>query len=658
MKRLMILVMLIALLAFPRTSQAKNEQIDKKSLVILEEIVVTAGRIVEEKEDVTINITVVTEEEIQQSSARDLGDLLAKQGFMIREYPNSLISVEIRGFRTETNGNDLASHLLILINGRRAGTGNLAKIMLDNVECVEIIRGPGSVQYGASAMGGVVNVITKEGAGKPSVYAQGTLGSWNYEKVGGGASGQFRNFDFSFSASSESQDDYNTAREDKYYNTGFDSKDRISVNAGWTFVPDNRIGVTYTGYEGEGIGNPDYLSQNDLDNYVDHSINTVDFVYDGQTTDGFMIWNLCYFNGKDEYETFDPENYGNKHSYFMDTDQQGAQAQLTVKWEHAHVTTGFDRTNYEITNSYTIDGAENTYDNPAAFFLAKTKFFDDKLVLSAGGRYDWYDVESDDGQSTDETNWSSSLGAAYKFTPGLSVRVNYAEAFRMPTADQLYMYDDYSAWGYGIWAGNPNLDPEKSQTYEIGLDFSEKSVSGGITYFYTDFEDKIDYAYDPVDDVTRYENVDGATISGIEAALQFDIGTFFNWCYELSHYASFTCLTEYEDEEEDEYLLYTPQWTASYGLCFANPDIGFVSRLNFAYVDEQDINDYEGTGETTLDSYTVADLMIEKILFFSEKYGDVSVKAEIQNLFDEEYAVVQGYPMPGRSFYVGLKYLY
>ena len=64
MKRLMILVMLIALLAFPRTSQAKNEQIDKKSLVILEEIVVTAGRIVEEKEDVTINITVVTEEEI------------------------------------------------------------------------------------------------------------------------------------------------------------------------------------------------------------------------------------------------------------------------------------------------------------------------------------------------------------------------------------------------------------------------------------------------------------------------------------------------------------------------------------------------------------------------------------------------------------------
>lgn len=655
MKKLFILLVLTILLTMQGLSEAQNEE-ETTAITKLEDVVVTAGRVEEKKEDMTINITVVTEEQIQQSSARDLGDLLAKQGFMIREYPNSLISVEIRGFRTETHGNDLASHVLILINGRRTGTGNLAKIMMDNVERIEIIRGPGSVQYGASAMGGVVNVITKQGLGKPSVYAEGTLGSWENQKFSAGASGQIKNFDFSFSGSSESQDDYNTAKGDKYYNTGFDSKDRISVNAGWTFVPDNRIGVTYTGYEGEGIGSPGSLSQNDLDNYGDHAINTVDFVYDGQTANGFLLWNLRYFNGKDEYEIFDPENYGNKHKYFRDTDQQGAQAQLTIKWEQTHVTTGFDWTNYEITNSYTIHGSENTYDNPAAFLLTKTKLLDDKLVLSMGGRHDWYDVESDDGQSTDETNWSSSLGAAYKFTPGLSVRVNYAEAFRMPTADQLYMYDNYGDWG--IWSGNPDLDPEKSKTYEIGLDYSKESFSGGITYFNTIFEDKISYAYDPVGNITRYENVDGATISGIEGTLQFDIGAFFNWSYELSPYASFTCLTEYEDEEENEDLLYTPQWTASYGICFTNPDIGFVSRLNFAYIDEQDITDYAGTGETTLDSYTVADLMVDKTLFSSEKYGDVSIKAEIQNLFDETYAVVQGYPMPGRTFYIGLKYVY
>ncbi|CCK81589.1 TonB-dependent receptor plug domain-containing protein [Desulfobacula toluolica] len=653
-------VKLFAVLLFMWSLPAWSEEIEQseKKTSILDTMVVTAGRVEEKKEDVTTNITIVTEEEIQQSFAQDLGDLLSKKGFMIREYPNSLVSVEIRGFRTETHGNDLASHVLILINGRRAGTGNLAKIMLGNVERIEIIRGPGSVQYGASAMGGVVNIITKQGAGKPSFYAEGTLGSWDYQQASAGASGQFKAFDFSFDASKSSQDDYDTANGDKYYNTGFDSKKRVSFNTGWTFAPENRIGFSYTGYEGDGIGNPDYLSNNDLDNYVDHAIKTFDLVYDGQTADGFLIWNLRYFNGKDEYETFDPENYGSNNSYFRDTDQQGAQAQLTAKWDFAHITAGADWTNYAISNTYTMAGEENTYDNPAAFLMAKIKLMDNKLILSAGGRYDKYEIESDDGQKTDETNWSSNLGAVYKLAPGLSVRANFAEAFRMPTADQLYMFNDYSAWGFGIWSGNPDLKPEESKTYEIGMDFSRAAFSCGMTYFYTDFKNKIDYSYIPAEDLTRYENVEGATISGIEGSLQLDIGALLDWSYTLAPYGSFTYLTEYADDATKKDLQYTPNWTASYGLKVANSDIGFSAGLNFSYIGEQDITDYEGTGATALGSHTVADLTVSKTLLSFEKYGDVSLKAEIQNLFNKDYAVVQGYPMPGRTFFAGLKYLF
>ncbi|MGD8844696.1 MAG: TonB-dependent receptor [Desulfobacteraceae bacterium] len=656
MKQWVIRLVVVGLVLWVLPAWCEEVESSEIEVTVMETVVVTAGRVEEKKKDVTTNITVVTEEQIQESAAQDLGDLLSKQGFMTRQYSNSLSSVGIRGFRSDTNGNDLASHVLVLINGRRAGTGNLAKIMVDNVERVEIIRGPGSVQYGASAMGGVVNVITKKGQGKPSVYAQGALGSWNYYKAGAGASGQLADFDFSLSVSSESQDDYNTAQGDKYYNTGFDAKDSISVNAGWTFMPENRIGLTYTGYRGEGIGSPSYLSENDPDDYVDQAINTFDMVYDGQTTDGFLLWNLRYFNGKDEYETFDPENDGNEHSYFRDTDQQGGQAQLTAKWEHTHVTTGFDWTHYEIDNTYTT--GQNKYDNPALSLMAKTKLLDDKLVLSAGGRHDWYEVESDDGRSIDETNWSTSMGVAYKLTPQLSVRANYAEAFRMPTANELYMYNDYSDWGWGIWSGNSDLEPEKSQTYEIGLDFSKETFSGGLTYFSTNFDDKIYYAYDSSADLTRYENIEGASISGIEGTLQFDIGDIFNWSCELVPYVSFTRLTQREDEENDSDLQYAPEWTASYGLRFARQDIGFVSKLNFAHTSEQDIIDYEGTGETTLDGYTVADLVISKTLLSFGKYGDVSIKADIRNLFDEEYALVQGYPMPGRNFFVGVKYVF
>jgi len=100
----------------------------------LEEVVVTAGRVEEKKKEITSNVTIIDEEEIKSSSARDLGDLLAEKGIgHIQKYPGALSAVGIRGFRTETHGNDLMGHVLILLNGRRAGTGNLAKIMTKNI---------------------------------------------------------------------------------------------------------------------------------------------------------------------------------------------------------------------------------------------------------------------------------------------------------------------------------------------------------------------------------------------------------------------------------------------------------------------------------------------------------------------------------------------
>ena len=622
---------------------------------ILESMVVTAGRISEKKSDVTTNITVYTREDLEKLSVQDLSDLMVKEGFMVREYPNAIISVGIRGFRTETHGNDLASHVLILINGRRAGTGNLAKISMENVARIEIIRGPGSVQYGASAMGGVINIITRKGGKAFSASIEETLGSWDYQKTAADISGSIRKFDFAVSASKSSQDDYDTPNGTRYYNTGFDSKENIDFNGGFTFAPKNRVGFSFSDYQGDHIGSPDVLSSNNKVEYVDHSLQSFDIYYDGQTGDGFWLWNARYFQGKDEYETFDPAT-STTHTYYRDTDNQGFQAQVTAKWDMAHITAGVDWTGYEISNTYTVAGKENTYENPAAFFMAKKRFLDDKLVLSAGGRYDRYEVESDTGKDKKETNWSSSLGAVYKLTTGLSVRANYAEAFRMPTADELFMYNDYSSFGFGIWSGNENLKPESSKTYEAGIDYTKGSLTAGLTWFYTEFKDKISYAYDADEDVTRYENVEGATLSGFEGNLQLDIGAFCGWAYEIVPYVSFAVHDKYEDDATGENLLYVPEWSASYGLRFNNTDIGLYSRLNFTYFGEQNITDYEETGETTLGKDTVADFSISKRLFSLEKYGQVSLKGEITNLFNESYALVQGYPSPGRTFYLGMSY--
>lgn len=654
-KQLIGILVSVVLLAFTQCAAAsENQANDETETVVQDTMVVTSSRILEKKEDVSTNVTVYNQEDLELLSADDLSDVLIKEGFLIREYPNSTISIYSRGFSTETHGNDLASSVLILIDGRRAGTGNLAKISMDNVERVEIIRGPGSVQYGASAMGGVINVITKRGSNGIHGSVEGTLGSWDYKKGQVDLSGDVANFDFSVSASKASQGDYDTGDGSHYYNTGYDSKDKFDINMGYTFMPHNRIGLSFSDYEGNQIGSPDYLSDNDLEGYVEHALRSADIFYDGQTMDGFLMWSLRYFQGKDEYETYDAP--GEEASYFRDTEHQGAQAQVTAKWDFLHLTGGFDWTNYSIVNSYTDEGGEDTYDNPAFFLLGKTFLLNDKLILSLGGRYDEYEVESDDGRSKENDNWSTSLGVVYKLPAGFSVRANYAEAFRMPTADQLYMYNDYSAWGYGIWSGNEDLDPESSKTYEMGIDYTQNTVTVALTGFHTKFKDKISYSYNSTLGVTQYENVEGATFEGFEGNVQFDMGELLGWDSEVIPYATFTVMTKYEDDATGEDLSYVEDWNASWGLRFNNEALGLSSRLNFTYHGKHDITDYEGTGETSLGGDTIVDLSFSKTLCSFNEYGKMALKGEITNLFNTDYALVQGYPSPGRTLYMGLNY--
>src|SRR6056297_1400330 len=207
---------------------AEEKSTDARTMTKLQEVVVTAQRSAEPAEEVNANITVLDEEEIEMSTAKDLGDLLAEKNIgHIHKYPGNQTSVGIRGFRTSPLGNDLQGRVLVLLNGRRAGTGNLAKIMTKNIERIEIIRGPASVQYGSAAIGGLINVITKQGRGDPSFFVAGELGSFGYEEASAGFSGKTGGFDFSAAVSRSMKDDYDTADDEEYNNTGYDEEENI-----------------------------------------------------------------------------------------------------------------------------------------------------------------------------------------------------------------------------------------------------------------------------------------------------------------------------------------------------------------------------------------------------------------------------------------------
>ncbi len=641
-------------------SQGEPVQDSLQAQIQLDEIIVTAGRVKESRKYVVNNVTIINKQEISQSFVVSVGDLLAEKAIgVVRELPGTLTSIGIRGFRTETHGNDLKGHVLVLLNGRRAGTGNVAKILTKNVERIEIIRGPASVQYGSAAVGGVVNIITRQGESELSGFVESRLGSFDTKEMSVGLSGEINGFDFSGAILKGSKSDYTTARGDKYHNTSLGSEESLSLNFGYTFLQNHRIGFIFSGYNFDKSGSPDYLSQNDLDDYTDKSNNSFDLIYDGKTKDSRYLWTVRYFKGKDKDIFIDPvasnpSSWDDGNPSETITKNQGAQAQFTANIGIVSITTGLDWADYDIDSAY--NPKKSSYANVAGFLLGKIKLLDDRLTLSGGLRYDTYEVEVNEpaGRDEDDDNITPNIGLSFLLTDNIKLRAGYAQAFIMPSAD--FMAADWNISGNRS-VGNPNLKPETSDTYETGFDLFFGAFTSGLTYFYTDVKDKIEEEI-LLNGDKSWDNVGKAKIQGFEGDLSLDIGALFGWEFEVRPFAGFTFLTEYKDQETKDDLLYTPDLTTSYGIMVSNFK-GFNARLNFAYYGEQTITDYESSfpyPDIKTKAFTIADFTISKELFSFDKRGSLTLNGAINNLFDKEYAFVKGYPMPGRSFYLGMRY--
>ena len=628
----------------------------------VEEMVVTAGRIEEKKKNVTFNMTVITEDQIRRSSATNIGELLFKTGAAsVRQYPGVLSSIGIRGFRTDTHGGDLQGRILVLINGRRAGTGNLAKMTTKNVERVEVLHGPASVQYGTAGIGGTVNIITRRGKDDLEAFAEGKLGSWQYHEYGAGLSGKAKNLDFSAAASSAHEGDYQTADGTQYLNTGTDRKTNLSVNLGYEFAPGNRVGLILSSFDADGVGNPNYIDANDPDDYKDTSLKSTDVMYDGGTGDGRFQWRVHGFAGKDLNTSFTAAPPAATTASANQTEFEGASAQVSWDADIATITGGIDWLHYH-TYSDPWSPRETEYDNPAGFLLAKVRAFEEKLIVSGGMRYDDYKVEVKQNQGSDQsiTNTAFQAGAAYHVIPDLKIRANWGQGFAMPSAQQLA----YNITSFGITTvGNPNLKPVESTTYDGGLDYSTNGLSASGTYFYTDYRNKIQtVTVGPA--LKSYTNTGKATVAGVEGTVSWDLGTTFAWDYAVVPRFGITYLTKYRDEEANTDLKYTPESVMNLGVAISNYD-DLMADVNFAYFGKEIVDDWYLAGPptwtapvVTKGSFVLADLVVEKRLVRMGPVGDLTLRGEINNLLNEEHEHVQRYPGPGRSFVLGMRWDY
>lgn len=628
------------------------------------EFVVTASRVAELKANVANSVTVITKEEIEASPAQDLGELLAEKGIgHVQKYSGLSTTVAIRGFSSDTHGNDLRGQILVLIDGRRAGTGNLAKLLTDNVERIEVIKGPGSVQFGSAAIGGVINVITRRGSGSPSLFLSHQMGSYEFSESVAGIGGKTGPFDYSAAISSSDRADYETGAGAEYANTSFDDDVRASVNLGYTFLQNQRLGVILNYLDVGRIGSSGAIGANDLDDYKKSQNRSLDFIYNGSVSNGDISWMARYFTGKDRDVTFDPTESNpspgrdNGVSFEKIADQDGLQAQASIMKEHWSVTAGVDWLSYELEqNDYAPLFSD--YENTGYFMLAKAILLDDKLILTGGVRFDDYDLTSKYDSASPESirrtdNFVKNFGLVYRLNDNLRLRTSYGEGYKVPDSQEIAAY--YTV-GTKTYVGNPDLEPEESRTYDIGIDLVTQQFTSSLTFFSTHYDKYIERTGTTT---ITWENLDKAVVSGLEGDVSYVFPLEISGAtFTLEPYASATWMSEYEthfdDGSPDQKLIDIPEWTLAGGLRLADKH-GLTARLNLACYGSE-ITEYDGDDAVMKGAFSVANLSAAKKLPVGRNHSDsLTIFGSIENLFDREYEFAAGYPMPGRTYKIGLR---
>ncbi|MFN3535474.1 MAG: TonB-dependent receptor domain-containing protein, partial [Desulfatiglandales bacterium] len=183
-------------------------------------------------------------------------------------------------------------------------------------------------------------------------------------------------------------------------------------------------------------------------------------------------------------------------------------------------------------------------------------------------------------------------------------------------------------------------------------------LEGSITLFTTRLRDKIQQVL--LGPTTRsWENIGSASLKGFEGSVAYDIGSIFDIPYEIRPYLRFTRMATFRDNETQEKLYYTPDWMLSYGISISH-EKDFSLNLSFSYTGKQLEEDWSsGLWPVPLiqrGGYTVTNLTLRKKLLDFKQVGSFTLIGEIGNLFDTDYEYKLGYPMPGRSFYLGIRY--
>jgi len=604
--RLNLAIILCLLLACNGSLMAQEED---APCYTLDPVVVTHSRIPQHLSKIGQSVSIISREEIEVLPVDNIADLLEYvSGVDIRQRGVHGVQADatIRGSSFEQT--------LILVDGinvsdSQTGHHNLdLPVNLEDIERIEVLKGPGARIYGHNAMAGVINIITRE-VDRSAVGGYAKYGDYDYYDVGAHGALKLGNMSNRVSVSRRS-----SAGHIEKEKTGFD------INT-----------LTYKG----AINSGNHKFQLGL-GYIDKDFGAYRFYSDTypnqqERTDTLLAYTSAHLKMVD-LEVM-PRVFWRRHNDDFkieikdnwDRNQHRSDAygvELCSRFKSALGTTavGGEITLEDLKSSNLGDHDRR---RTGVFFEQKfypAEWFTFGLGASAMNYSDWgweyWPGAESNVEFMDGFNWFASLG----------------RSFRIPTYTELY-YDTLAN------QGNPHLKPERAWTYETGIRRREKGLGANFSLFFRDAEDVIDWSRAPDQDTWKARNIAESTTQGFELGFDFYPGAFFKTTFVSSVNIAYTYLdSDWDTGEFDSKYVLDHLRHQLHGSVILDWFDGLTHAVKARY-EERVVGD----------SHVVVDTRL------AYKWHKYEVFLEVTNLFDEQYVESGFAPMPGRWIMGGVK---
>ncbi len=603
----------------------------------LDDMVVTATRTESKMVDIPVNATVISAEKIADRHYLDVADAL-------KDVPGATVldtGVGAYEKKVVLNGDE---RVLVLVDGKRVnidmGTMSRASYDLNQmpdvslIERIEVVKGHGGALYGSDAVGGVINIITKK---MDHSYGKVSMGFGSHQARDAKAMYTIKEGKTGVMvASSKYKQGYHEYKDAKteankrWPVASTYENEKVSVKLSQELSETSNLELGYDFSKFEGVRS--YSTKAKSASFSNKKTNDFYAKYDWTVNDKDQGFIQLYRNKYDYYNAGD--------MYETDTGFE-AQQNITLS-DNNRLVVGASYRKAKALNatSYT---AEKSINNKAVFVSDQWEFAP-SWTLDAGVRYDKHSTAGS------KTTWSAGLNK--KFDENSHAYFNWGQVFKAPTLDDLYYYS-VMEWGSSKYEnyGNPNLKPEKGDTWTIGYGTKiADKTSVNISYFQSKLEDAIDWdtTYSANGSVSIARNVDKQKKNGMELSVGHELND--NWDLE----ASYTYIRVKNNDHGNGYVR-----DANY--------IPNMYRFGVRYHDDLWNADLFLRGGSGADksAYVDSKYMTLDMSVAYKATKDLSFYAKGYNLFNKAYAESAGvnggtytYPAQGRRFIIGAEYTF